>query len=197
MSSPRQPVTLAQYRRRRTYALLALILVIWLISSGVNSLIATFAGGATPAPSHSQAAPNQPCGPGAIKVQAIVGDGTSPQLNFASGDNPKIWFTVNNVGSVSCTFNVGSSVQFFKITSGSETIWDSKQCDRSADKDAVVTIKAGQTLTSPAGEWFRVYSSDSGCGAEQNQVTAGGSSYHLAVTVNGVISTDDPQFVLN
>jgi hypothetical protein len=45
--------------------------------------------------------------------------------------------------------------------------------------------------------WEKVFSSDSGCGAEQPPVITDGASYHLKVEVSGELSTNSQQFVLN
>lgn len=179
-----------KYRRRRTFALLALILLIWGAWSGINSIAAMFNGGA------QQAQSGEACAAGAIQLTARVGDGKTDATQFYEGEVVKIWYDITNIGAVECKFNVGSKVTFFKITSGPETIWDSRKCDRSADSDLELTIKPGETVSSDANTWEQVYSSDSGCGEGQTPVSTGGASYHLAVTVNNVVSTNDPQFAL-
>ena len=181
------------YRRRRVLAIVLLALAVWAIF-GISSL---FTGGSSTANPSQSASAITTCDPKNVEVQAIIGDGTSPKAAFAAGENPQIWWSVTNLGSVACNFNVGAKVQFFTITSGNETIWSSKDCDRSQDTDVNLTLQPGEIQQSPASSWLRVYSSSTGCGAEQNPVPAGGASYHLVVEVNGVKSANDVQFLLN
>lgn len=190
MSQYRQPLPM-KYRRRRTFAILLLILLVWGIWSGISALGSMFGGGA------QQAKAGEACAAGAIQINAHVGDGSADATQFMSGETVKIWYDITNVGNVPCKFNVGSKVTFFKITSGPETIWDSHQCDRSGDKDLEITLDPGSNQIADAATWEQVFSSGTGCSTGQTAATAGGASYHLAVTVNNVVSTNNPQFTLN
>lgn len=185
---------------------MVLALVVWGVWSAVS---AALGGGATNGTPNGQpsatviAGAGEPCAPGAVSVTAHVGDQKSTdKQNFDKGEKPYIWFTLKNTGTVDCTFSAGSNVQFYTITSGAETIWSSKDCDRSADTAATITLKVGVEQSSPASLWDRVYSagggSGSGCSAKDGQtpVTGGGASYHLTATVGGVLSVNDVQFVL-
>ncbi|MEN9753438.1 MAG: hypothetical protein RL670_1129 [Actinomycetota bacterium] len=188
-----QPVSKQVYRRRRTFAVLILLSLIGAIWWGISAMRSD--------PGAKQAAidtgPAKPCASSAVKVLAHIGDGVQAKTKFAAGENPMIWFSLTNQGKVACTFEAGSIGQFFTITTGPDTVWQSAQCDRSADVSAVVTLKPKIAMSSPPSSWLRVSSSESGCGEEQPAVVAGGASYHLTVTVNGVKSANDVQFVLN
>lgn len=197
---PRRKLDPVIYRRRRIFfgsaALVVIALVWWAVASigaAVNSWIHP-----VPQPSDTVAAQaGGPCAPGAVSVVAGIGDESAVNATtFAKGVNPYLWFTVTNNGAVACTFDAGSAVSFFKITSGSETIWDSAKCDRSQDANAVITLQPAQSQSSSPSTWLRVYSSDSGCSTGQKEVPGGGASYHLTAIVGGVIS-NDVQFVLN
>lgn len=193
------------YRRRRIAALIALALSITLIWAGIGSVVNLFtAKEPTPSPSASvpesnvQVEAGQECPPGTVFVEAAVGDEAGEgKLSFASDETPYIWFSLTNTNDVDCTFNAGSSVQFFNITSGDQLIWTSEQCDRSELTDGNVVLVAGETISSPPQPWEKVFSSESGCGANQEPVTTGGASYHLKVEVNGELSKNSMQFVLN
>lgn len=195
-----RPTRAQIYMRRRIFfgtAALLVIALLWWIISGIFSFI----GGIFSPPTSPTQAPTivagAPCAAGTVSVIAGIGDETQTAASsFAKGVNPYIWFSITNNGSVSCTFDAGSAVSFYAITSGDQTIWDSHDCDRSADVNAVVTLEPGQTMQSGASTWLRVYSSDTGCSTGQTPVAAGGASYHLQATVNGVLS-NDVQFVLN
>ena len=202
-STPNRPTQQQIFRRRRALALASVVVVVWILIASISSL---FGGNGNPAPAVTNspvvtAKAGEPCAPGAVLVTAQIGDGTTTKTNFDTGVKPLIWFTLTNVGNVECTFSAGSRVQFYTITSGPETIWTSKDCDRSADVDSIVTLKPNVARLSPASTWSRVRSagggSGSGCGAGQAKVLSGGASYHLKVEVGGVISAKDVQFVLN
>lgn len=140
----------------------------------------------------------EPCPPGTVSVVAQIGDSTGALSNrFNSDQIPHIWFTLTNTNSVDCTFNAGAKVQFFTIKSGDEQIWTSRQCDRETLTDSEVLLVAGQITTSPISGWDKVYSSPTGCGRDQQLVTTGGASYHLEAEVNGELSNNDQQFVLD
>jgi hypothetical protein len=195
------------YRRRRIAALVALLVAIALIWSGVSAVIGALTGGnTTPTPMASASAPEsnveveagQECPPGTVFVEALVGNESGESMmSFKSSETPYIWFSLTNTNNVDCTFNAGSSVQFFNITSGEQLIWTSEMCDRSELTDGNVVLVAGETISSPPQPWEKVFSSESGCGADQEPVVTGGASYHLKVEVNGELSKNSVQFVLN
>ena len=142
--------------------------------------------------------PGQMCPPGTVVVEAQVGNSSGETQNaFAADETPYIWFTLTNTNTVDCTFNAGSKVQFFTIQSGDQDIWSSAQCSRDGLEDSNMSLPVGETVASPPSPWEKVFSSDSGCGADQPPVTTGGASYHLKVDVNGELSTNPQQFVLN
>jgi len=143
------------------------------------------------------AGPIVACQAKAVAVTAFIGNGSVAQTQFAKDMIPKLWFTLTNNSKQACTFEAGSIGQFFTITTGPDTVWQSKDCDRTGDVSAVVTLQPHQTMASPPSDWLKVKSSSTGCGQGQAPVIAGGASYHLSVTVNGVTSQNDVQFVLN
>ena len=197
MSANRHPQPLPPeiYRRRRIALLVIIGLLVW-AGFGISNLVS--GGSRTTNPSASASAGGiTTCDPKNLEVQAFIGDGKAPKSAFAAGENPQIWWNITNLGTTACTFNVGSKVQFYTITSGNETIWSSADCDRSQDIDYPMTLQPGAQQQSSASGWDRVYSSSSGCGAEQNPVPGGGASYHLSVKINGVESAQDVQFLLN
>ena len=136
-----------------------------------------------------------------IKVQAHVGNAKGQvQGSFNPSEYPYFWFTITNTASVECKFNVGTSASFYTVTSGNETIWTSKDCILDTPRsDTIMSLPPGQELQASSSDWERVRSSSSGCTIADGQavVSAGGASYHLKVEVNGVISDNDVQFVLN
>ncbi|AOY55571.1 MAG: hypothetical protein RI933_7 [Actinomycetota bacterium] len=202
MSNPRtnrgRP-TKAVYRRRQLIALGVVVLLGWLIWVLISSLFAFVAGLINPQGPEDGVTPQAgaSCAPGVITIAPIVANSAgSEQSSFSLDSYPYFGYKLTNTSSVDCTFDVGPLVTQYTVTSGDQTIWDSSQCFATGLTNQVVTVPKGETLTSPLGIWYRVYSSETGCGAEQDVVTAGGASYHLKVTVNGVISQNTSQFIL-
>jgi hypothetical protein len=197
--TPQKRLSPQIYRRRRIVAIAAIVLVGWAIIALVSAIVGAI-GSAFSGPTPSTAPTNvegQACAPGDIMATAVVGreDGTEAE-SFATGEQPYIWFTIKNVGSVTCTFNAGPAVQFYTIRSGNDLIWTSRNCERAGLLDQLQSIEPGESLPpSPPSPWERVRSSSTGCNAEtQVPVTAG--AYNLTVEVNGVLS-DGNQFLLN
>lgn len=196
-------------QRRRGLALAALVLIIALV---VWLVQAFGAGSATPdaqpdvsATTSETAAPAEitDCGAGLVTVQAFIGVAGETEAtretrnNFKSSESPVIWYQITNIGPIDCTFNVGARVTFFTITSGDQTYWSSKDCDRTGLTDSILTLAANQSIESQSSPWEKVRSTSEGCGAGQEAVPTGGASYHLKVEVNGVISDNSQQFILN
>lgn len=206
--------TKATYRRRQILALAVLVVVIVIIWNVIAGIAGFISGVVHPAakPTSTAAAAATPnatpgvisaCATGAVTVQAKISLGSTDATVFSDKQDPSLSFTITNVGTQDCTFNVGSKVQFFTITSGKEVIWDSKDClvggkpRAASDTDSIITLKAGQSLTSSPSVWQRVYSSSTGCNSTtEKAVAGGGASYHLAATINGVKSSNDVQFIL-
>ena len=141
----------------------------------------------TPAASKDGAA----CLPSNIKLEAIT-----DKTTYAASEKPLISMKITNTGTAACSMNLGSTQQELKITSGSETYWDSKDCQTGA-VDAPTVLKAGQALSTPTITWDRTRSSTTTCSASRPPVTAGGASYHLTVKVGDITSKDTAQFLLN
>jgi hypothetical protein len=196
--TPQKRLSPQIYRRRRIVAIAAVVLVGWAIIALVSAIVGAI-GSAFSGPTPSTAPTNvegQQCASGDVMATAVVGrkDGTEAE-SFATAEQPYIWFTIKNVGAVTCTFNAGPAVQFYTIRSGNDLIWTSRDCDRTGLLDQVVTLEPGQSLPNPTSVWERVRSSSTGCGADTEiPVTPG--AYNLTVEVNGVLS-DGNQFLLN
>jgi hypothetical protein len=131
------------------------------------------------------------CAPANIKLEAIT-----DKASYAAGQNPLISMRITNTGTAACTINLGSTQQELKITSGSETYWDSKDCQTDA-VDSTQVLKPATPLTTPAITWDRTRSSKTTCSSSRPQVTAGGASYHLTVKVGDITSKETAQFLLN
>lgn len=196
------------FRRRRALAVIALALVIsifWGVSqlfSGQSASDVIDTGDAS-----MDISSVEDCAPGVVAVEVMVGrinatneDGSQNREtlnNFEVGTLPALWYQITNRGTVDCGFNVGPRVTFFTISSGDQTFWSSKDCNREGLQDSMVVLKSGETLEAIASEWERSYSSANGCGLEGNDaVPADGATYKIRVEVGGVLS-EEKRFVLN
>lgn len=194
------PTTQQIYARRRALALVSILVVgaiIWFFSqSGSQTPEAT---PIVTVESTESAAPAEvvDCQPGVVVIEAKIGDEAGTKNSFGSGELPQLWYEITNTGAVDCFFNVGTRVTFFTITSGSETYWSSKDCERSDVEDMRRVLLANTTVVANKSPWERVRSSSEGCSGDLPSVPAGGASYFLKVEVNGVYSENDVQFLLN
>ncbi len=185
---------------RRALALAILGGLIWGVYAGISAGI-SYVGGLFNTEKPAVIAEGDDCQPQQIKVEAFVGTKDKQnQLAFNAGDKPYFWFTITNTASVACKFNVGSSASFFKVTSGSDNIWNSQDCNLGTERtDRIMLLSPNQPVSADADYWQKVRSSDQGCSVADGlpEVTAGGASYFLKAEVNGVISENTQQFVLN
>lgn len=202
MSTVRNPVgpqpSNVYFRRRLVVGLglLAVIVIILMIifaprGDGASDSSSNPAGGssvATPSPSGSAgaAATVAPCATGTITVVAVT-----DADNYAAGVLPQLSLTVTNDGAVTCTFNAGSDVQQYRITSGSDQIWNSVDC-QTEPVAAVVELEAGETISTTPIPWDRTRSDPSTCSDNRSPVSAGGATYRLAVIVDEVESAEVP-----
>ncbi|MFJ3322501.1 hypothetical protein [Curtobacterium sp. NPDC086286] len=157
------------------------------------SAAASPSGSASPSASSSSsdsAKDGSTCTKEQIELTPVV-DKTS----YGPTEDPKIAMSIKNTGSNSCHMDLGSSQQVLTISSGEEQYWSSKDC-QTGGTNQDVTIKAGQTLTTPAIAWDRTRSSTSTCDSSRPSVTGGGASYHLEVAVGNIESKASVQFIL-
>jgi hypothetical protein len=186
------------YWRRRLLVVLGVLAVILI----VVLIIVKPGASAAPAPSNSPSAPTtasgsthgpvQACPASSVEVTAVTDKGS-----YKADEKPLLSFTIENTSATDCTYKVGTDVQKYVITSGSETIWKSTDCQTDAAA-TTVTLKAGTPVSSTPFPWNRTRSSPSTCKATNPPpVTAGGASYHLSVTVDTATSSKTKQFVLN
>ncbi|WP_412161650.1 hypothetical protein [Curtobacterium flaccumfaciens] len=220
---PEKPVV---YWRRRALvlgALLVVVLVVVLIvvgrGSGATSAApsasasagsgadASSAGSGSGSGSSRSAAPKPSASASASASKPPAADGSTctkdqivltPVLDksaYGPTEDPKIAMSIKNSGTNSCHLDLGSAQQVLTISSGQEQYWSSKDC-QTGGTNQDVTIKSGQTLTTPAIAWDRTRSSTSTCDSSRPAVTAGGASYHLQVAVGNLESKTSVQFIL-
>lgn len=204
----RQPKTV--YRRRRLVVglgLLAVLVIIVLIVLRPGSSRSEPSDPTTPAASASATATDAPpkvtpepvapvegaaCIAANVQVEAIT-----DAVNYEPGQKPRLSLSVTNTGTTSCTINAGTSKQVFAITSGNDVYWTSTDCQKES-ADAEVTLKPGVPISSSEPvTWDRSRSAKDTCDvAARDAAPAGGASYHLLVSIDGIESATPKQFLL-
>ncbi|MGB3414252.1 MAG: hypothetical protein WBA28_06005 [Microbacteriaceae bacterium] len=130
------------------------------------------------------------CLPSQIELKAIA-DNTV----YAAGVTPKLRLEITNTGAADCSLNVGTTEQQFIISSGAETIWNSKDCD-AEPKDSVMVLKSRVALQTDPIEWNRTKSSASNCNAGAIAAVAD-ATYVFKVKVGSIESDDVRLRILN
>ncbi|MBD8537657.1 hypothetical protein [Frigoribacterium sp. CFBP 8751] len=119
------------------------------------------------------------------------------KTSYAATELPQISMSITNSGRSDCSIDLGSAQQTLVVTSGEEQYWSSKDCQVNGTNQ-VVTLTAGQTLSTPPIAWDRTRSSADTCESTSREpVTAGGATYRLAVSVGDITSADTAQMILN
>ncbi len=194
--TPVGPQPARVYWRRRLLLLLGLIAVIVVVvlivvRPGSGAPAPTPSGSTSPSPTPGAASGElAPCDPTKVTLEPIT-----DAAGYDAGVNPQLSFTLKSLETVPCTVEGGSDVQEFRVTSGDELIWSSKDCQTGAVA-ALVTLKPGVPLQSSAIPWDRTRSSSDTCDTAREAVVAGGASYHLEVIVGELTPAASRQFVL-
>ncbi|MHA6669398.1 hypothetical protein ACX3O0_11070 [Homoserinimonas sp. A447] len=130
------------------------------------------------------------CNPENVTVEPVT-DNTQ----YASGVQPMISMSIVNNGSVACVADVGTDMQLYEITSGSETYWRSTDCqaERTPQK---VALEPGVKQTTTPIPWDRTRSDPATCTSERSPVAADGASYHLRVGLGDIKPEKTAQFLL-
>jgi hypothetical protein len=218
-SSVRKP-SAAVYRRRRLVAGGALLLVIALVISGF-ALAGTFKGGSQQAsstqpsstdPATSQASPSAAATPSAsasatpsatpsptasatpaCNQNLVTVSASTDKPAYGPGENPLLTLKVTNGGTVPCEVNIGTSQMEFLVTSGSDRIFSSKDCQASSeDLVKVIAPGASETANFP---WSRNRSAD-GCKAVA-AAPGGGGAYYIFTAKLGSRASPKAVFQLN
>jgi len=190
------------YWRRRLVVILGLLAVIVIVSLIVfrpapdkpetTAADTKPSSSATPSSTDAPAGDGAECAEGVVEVAPITDAG-----DYGADQQPLLSLSITNTGTTACTFNAGTDAQEYVITSGEEKIWSSKDCQTEPVANAQV-LEPGVALTTTPFPWDRTRSAADTCGSpDRPSVTAGGASYHLEVTIDGVTSTDTKQFILN
>ncbi|KDA06866.1 hypothetical protein DC31_07765 [Microbacterium sp. CH12i] len=146
----------------------------------------------SPEPSTTETAAVIPCRAVDVLVEAVTDADTYP-----AGSLPQLSIALTNTGSADCTIDVGSATQVFTVSSGDDVWWRSTDCQQDPSS-MVVTLAAGQTVSSAAPVvWDRTRSDVNTC-ADENRPRAagGGASYHVAVAIGGFEARATQQILL-
>jgi len=204
MSTIRNPVgpqpSSVYWRRRLVVGLGVLAVVIVIVLLIVGPGLAGKGGdpkvAQTPGPSNSSAAPvdnsdpSKACAPANITVAAIT-----DKDSYKAGEEPMLSLSVTNTSNASCTFQAGADVQVYTVTSGKDVIWTSKDCQADAEPTPTI-LEPGKAVSTTPFPWDRTRSTETTCEGDRPPVTAGGATYRLTVSVNGVEAADDKPFLL-
>lgn len=189
------------YRRRRIMVglgVLAVLVVIVLLvvrpgsaSDGDKKPGSHPSDSSTPSASETTGTdPSVACDPAVVTVTPVT-----DKDSYAAGETPMISMKIKNSGAVACTFDVGTDAQLYEIVSGPDPIWNSRDCQSEpAPLDQV--LEPGKELTTTPFAWDRTRSSKDSCQADRPQVTAGGATYRLSVSLGEAKSASDVAFLL-
>lgn len=199
IKNPVGPQPPSVYWRRRLLLLLLVVVVIVVVvlivvrpGSGtpVSHPTGSTTGSHTPSSGPTSGSSAAACDPSVITLTPIT-----DSASYAAGVQPQLSMSITNSGASACTFDVGTDAQVYLITSGSDQIWNSKDCQTASAPNKQV-LQPGKTLSTTPFPWDRTRSSTTTCTGSRPEVTAGGASYHLAVQVGAAKSTGTKQFVL-
>jgi hypothetical protein len=195
---PQSPQTYWRRRLMVAIGLVAVIVVIILIVSRPGGT-ATPAADTTKTPVSDTAAddtaetpaPDGVCADGVVAVTAVT-----DADDYISGQQPLLSLSIVNNGTTACAFSIPVDQQVYTVTSGEDVIWKSTDC---LTVPAVeVELEPGVAVPSTPFTWDRTRSDPTTCEAtDRAQVAAGGATYRLGVSVNGVESEDTKAFLLN
>jgi hypothetical protein len=199
IKNPVGPQPPSVYWRRR---LLLLLLVVVVIVVVILIIVRPGSGSPSATPSGSNSASHAPSGSATSGSSATACDPSVITLtpitdaaSYAADAQPQLSMQITNSGASACTFDVGTDAQVYLITSGSDQIWSSKDCQTAPAANKQI-LEPGKALSTTPFAWDRTRSSTTTCTGTRPPVTAGGASYHLAVQVGAAKSTGTKQFVL-
>ena len=201
IKNPVGPQPPSVYWRRRVLLLLLVVVVIVVViliivrpGSGSPSANPSGSNSASHAPSGSPSSGSgssgAACDPSVITLTPIT-----DSASYAADAQPQLSMQITNSGASACTFDVGTDAQVYLITSGSDQIWSSKDCQTAPAANKQI-LEPGKALSTTPFAWDRTRSSTTTCTGTRPAVTAGGASYHLSVQVGDAKSTGTKQFVL-
>lgn len=199
-----RPPLKAVYRRRRLFVGLVLLLIASVALGGFAAVSGAMRASeqasstdrngpdgeaAQATPSATPSIPATPtCDQGLVTVSASTDKGA-----YAAGENPLLTLKVTNGGKVACEVNLGTSQMEYTVTSGSDRIFSSVDCQAESG-DLVKTLEPGQSETANF-PWQRNRTVP-GCGAVSAKPGAGGA-YYMFVARLGTKSSSKAVFQLH
>ena len=190
------------YWRRRLFLALGLVAVIIIVILIVNR-----PGGSTPAAPQASGSTTPPAaaptGPTAAPGETVACDPTKVTVEpttdaaaYDAGVTPVLSFALTSRMTNPCTISAGSDQQEFIITSGSDRIWNSQDCQVDPVA-AIATLLPGVPLAGSSVTWDRTRSATDTCETERPQVDAGGATYRVEVNIGDLTSVTQHPFLLN
>lgn len=129
------------------------------------------------------------CTAGSVQLEAVM-----DKDDYAQDELPQLSLTLTNTGSEPCLIQAGTDVQEYRITSGSDQIWSSTDCQQD-QQPAEVVLEPGKSVSTTPIEWSRERSDPNACDGEWAAAVGGGATYVLQVFV-GDLESDANRFVL-
>ncbi|WFP16782.1 hypothetical protein [Citricoccus muralis] len=217
--STHRPLPPEVYRRRRLVVGVAALVLLALVVALVFWVVALVRGAgnaseepeptASPSASAESAAPSEtgdagsasaaPSDSSSAEAGDLEGTCTEDQLTvvasadareYGPDENPIFELSITNDGDEACDTNVGTNQQVFTVTSGSDRIFATTDCQVDGT-DQMMTLEPGQTETSRF-EWDKVRTQP-GCERSENELGAG--TYRITVAM-GAISSEPVSFSL-
>ena len=137
-----------------------------------------------------KAGETEPCPAGELAVTPLI-----DRDSYAAGELPMLSLRVENTGAKKCEAQLGTAGMSFTITSGSDQVWRSTDCQINADTRAVI-LEPGKPLETEPLQWDRTRSSPETCDTARDPVTADGATYPLQVAAAGVPGTGTAPYLL-
>jgi hypothetical protein len=201
-----RPPLKAVYRRRRLFVGLVLLLIVSVSLGGFAVVSGAMRaseqasstdrnssdGGAAKPTASASETPSIPATPTCDQSLVTVSASTD-KASYAAGENPLLTLKVTNGGKVACEVNLGTSQMEYTVTSGSDRIFSSVDC-QAESSDLVKTLAPGQSETANF-PWQRNRTVP-GCGAVSAKPGAGGA-YYLFVARLGTKSSTKAVFQLH
>jgi hypothetical protein len=171
----------------------ALLVVIAVVVGGFIAVASIINGSRGPAPGAASATagnqtpgPSQPAATSSATPSGTASEGSGCQQNliavtaatdkpsYGAGEKPLLTLKVTNNNKVPCEVNIGTSQMEFLITSGSDRIFSSQDCQADST-DLMKTVEPGKSETANF-PWQRNRTVQ-GCDSVEAKPGAGGASY--------------------
>jgi hypothetical protein len=208
-----RPPVRAVYRRRRLFVGLVLLIVLAVTVGGFAAVSGALRGASEQASStgrdssgktggQPEATPSGPAPTGTASappatptcdLTLVTVSASTDKATYAAGENPLLSLKVTNGGKAPCEVNIGTSQMEYTVTSGSDRIFSSVDC-QAESADLVKTIAPGQS-ESANFPWQRNRTLP-GCAAVSAKPGAGGA-YYIFIARLGNKSSSKAVFQLN